>query len=324
MYFSATAEILQQQTDKEFKMLEISKQILDKYQVRKTKKQKLEFISFLKQYFPNLKVEEGGLGHNRNIIIGDVSRAKVVLSAHYDTCAVLPFPNLIMPRNFLFTILYAILICIPFFAVMLVCDQLLYNLTDNWLLSYYISFILMFALIIFIFMLGKPNKHTANDNTSGVITLLEIYAKMSEDERKNVVFVFFDNEENGLLGSSYFRKLHKQEMNSKMLINFDCVSDGDNILLVLNKVTRKCFEQPVKDVFKSSSDKIVHIHSSSTTFYPSDQMGFPVNISVSVLKKNRILGLYMDRIHTSRDTVFDERNIEFISDKTKQLINKIS
>ena len=40
MYFSATAEILQ--TDKEIKMLEISKQILDKYQVRKTKKQKLE------------------------------------------------------------------------------------------------------------------------------------------------------------------------------------------------------------------------------------------------------------------------------------------
>jgi len=322
MYFSATVEI--SQTDKEIKMLEISKQILDKYQVRKTKKQKLEFISFLKQYFPNLKVEEGGLGHNRNIIIGDVSSAKVILSAHYDTCAVLPFPNLIMPRNFLFTILYALLVCIPFFVVMAVSNTLMYNLTENWTLSYYISLILMFALIIYVFMLGKPNKHTANDNTSGIITLLEIYGKMSEDERKKVAFVFFDNEENGLLGSSYFRKLHKQEIKSKLLINYDCVSDGDNILLVLNKATRKYFEQPVKDVFKSNGDKIVHIHSSSTTFYPSDQMGFPISIAVSALKKNRILGLYMNRIHTSRDTVFDERNIEFISNKTKQLIEKIS
>lgn len=322
MYFSATAEILQ--TDKEIKMLEISKQILDKYQVRKTKKQKLEFISFLKQYFPNLKVEERGLGHNRNIIIGDVSSAKVILSAHYDTCAVLPFPNLIMPRNFLFTILYAMLIGVPFFVVMGICDALMYNLTENWILSYYVSFILMFALIIFVFMLGKPNKHTANDNTSGIITLLEIYGKMSEDERKKVAFVFFDNEENGLLGSAYFRKLHKKEVKSKLLINYDCVSDGDNILLVLNKATRKYFEQPVKDVFKNSGDKIVYIHSSSTTFYPSDQMNFPINIAVSALKKNRILGLYMNRIHTNRDTVFDERNIEFISDKTKQLIGKIS
>lgn len=322
MYISATAEILQ--TDKEIKMLEISKQILDKYQVRKTKKQKLEFISFLKQYFPNLKVEEGGLGHNRNIIIGDVSSAKVILSAHYDTCAVLPFPNLIMPRNFLFSILYALLVCIPFFAVRSICDTLMYNLTDNWLLSYYVSFILMFALIIFVFMLGKPNKHTANDNTSGIITLLEIYGKLSEDERKKVAFVFFDNEENGLLGSSYFRKLHKQEIKSKLLINYDCVSDGDNILLVLNKATRKYYEQPVKDTFKSNGDKTVYIHSSSTTFYPSDQMGFPISIAVSALKKNRILGLYMNRIHTSRDTVFDERNIEFITDKTKQLIEKIS
>ncbi len=322
MYISATAEILQ--TDKEIKMLEISKQILDNYQVRKTKKQKLRFISFLKQYFPNLTVEEGGLGHNRNIIIGDVSSAKVILSAHYDTCAVLPFPNLIMPRNFLFSILYALLVCIPFFAVRSICDTLMYNLTDNWLLSYYVSFILMFALIIYVFMLGKPNKHTANDNTSGIITLLEIYGKLSEDERKKVAFVFFDNEENGLLGSAYFRKLHKQEIKSKLLINYDCVSDGDNILLVLNKATRKYYEQPVKDTFKSNGDKTVYIHKSSTTFYPSDQVGFPISIAVSALKKNRILGLYMNRIHTSRDTVFDERNIEFITDKTKQLIEKIS
>jgi hypothetical protein len=123
----------------------------------------------------------------------------------------------------------------------------------------------------------------------------------------------------------YFDNLDvQQEINNKLLINYDCVSDGDNILLVLNKATRKYFEQPVKDVFKSNGDKIVHIHSSSTTFYPSDQIGFPINIAVSALKKNRILGLYMNRIHTSRDTVFDERNIEFISNKTKQLIEKIS
>ncbi len=36
-------------------------------------------------------------GINNNIIIGNIEKAKIFCTAHYDTQAVLPFPNLIVP-----------------------------------------------------------------------------------------------------------------------------------------------------------------------------------------------------------------------------------
>ena len=66
-------------------------------------------------------------------------------------------------------------------------------------------------LIIMIWMLfGKANKHTANDNTSGIITIIESAIKLPEDLRDEVCFVLFDNEELGLLGSSAFSKEYKE------------------------------------------------------------------------------------------------------------------
>ena len=80
-------------------MTEISREILDKYQIRKTGPQKTAFIEFLKGKFPHLRVEAGGFPKSRNLVVGDPDRAKVIFCAHYDTCAVLPFPNLITPKK---------------------------------------------------------------------------------------------------------------------------------------------------------------------------------------------------------------------------------
>ena len=57
---------------------------------------------------------------------------------------------------------------------------------------------------------GPANKHTANDNTSGVITLLEASLSMPDEDRKQVCFVFFDNEEKGMFGSAAFTKAHRK------------------------------------------------------------------------------------------------------------------
>ena len=44
--------------------------------------------------------------------------------------------------------------------------------------------------------------------------------------------------------------------------------------------------------------------------YPSDQMLFPRGTAIAALKGKRIL--YLDRIHTARDTILDEKNIEYL------------
>ena len=87
-------------------MTEIAKEILEKYQIRKKKAQKTAFIDFLRGKFPGLMVESGGLLKSRNLVVGDVGTADVIFTAHYDTCAELPFPNVLTPKNFLLSITF--------------------------------------------------------------------------------------------------------------------------------------------------------------------------------------------------------------------------
>ena len=302
-------------------MTPFSQRILSDWQVRKTKKQKLAFIRLMQSRFPELRVEESQIIHNRNLVAGDLETAEFILSAHYDTCAVLPFPNFVMPKNILMTVLYSLLICIPFFLIAFGFNLLLALVTDNFFVHYWASFILIIGLIILVFFAGIPNRHTANDNTSGVIMLCELMERMPEEMRKKVLFVFFDNEENGLLGSAFFRKLHKKELKDKLILNFDCVSDGNHILLVVNKAARKKYGDRLEAAFQSTAEKTVHLEKSSSAMYPSDQAGFPMSAAVAALKKLPLLGLYLDRIHTGRDRVFDERNIEYLCAHTLRFLS---
>ena len=285
-------------------MTDLSKEILEKYQVRKTRKQKTEFIELMRAHFPNLKVEEDALGYSRNIVIGNPNTAKTVFGAHYDTCAVMPIPNFIMPKNMLISFLYAFVLVIPMFIIAALVSKIMSIVLDA---ADMVSFftLLTYWLILVLMIFGPANKHTVNDNTSGVITLIELMNAMTEEERAQNCFVFFDNEEKGLFGSSTFNKEHKEVMKEKLLINFDCVSDGDYLMLILNKRAHPEYAEKMKAAFEGVTEKTVLIEGEKGIYYPSDQKNFKKNIGVASFKKSK-LGLYMDRIHTPRDTVMDE------------------
>ncbi len=300
----------------------LSEIILKSYQVRKTKKQKQAFINVISHYHPEVKVQEGGLPKSRNLIFGDVEKASVVLTAHYDTCAALPLPNFITPKNFLVTILYSLVLIVPFFVGVMLINFLLGMFTYDYWIHYFTSVVFYFGLLFLIFG-GPANKHTANDNTSGVITLLEILDSLSPDELEKTAIVLFDNEEIGLLGSGLFRKKYKAQMKDKLLINFDCVSDGENIMLCATKSAREKYAEQLTQCFATEQNKLFLHEKAERVYYPSDQAGFPVAVAVAALKHNRYLGYYMDRIHTSRDTVFDWDNINLLREKTTAFIRTL-
>ena len=300
-------------------MTDLSKEILEKYQVRKTRKQKTEFIELMRAHFPNLKVEEDALGYSRNIVIGNPNTAKTVFGAHYDTCAVMPIPNFIMPKSVLISVLYAFVLVIP----MLLIGNAVGSLTEFVLKDSGMGALfnlLTYWLILVLMIFGPANKHTVNDNTSGVITLIELMEAMTEEERAQNCFVFFDNEEKGLFGSSAFNKEHKEVMKEKLLINFDCVSDGDYLMLILNKRAHPEYGEKMKAAFEGVTEKTVLIEGEKGIYYPSDQKNFKKNIGVASFKKSK-LGLYMDRIHTPRDTVMDEQNISVLVSGMKNFIS---
>ena len=303
-------------------MTELSTSILKDWQVRKTRQQKTDFIEFMKEEIPELTVEEGGTGKNRNLIVGDVSSAKIILTAHYDTCAQLPFPNFIAPKNKLLSLGYGTLIAIPFLIVTAVLEVLLIQWLKNELVALSLSYFFMFGTLFWMFLGGKPNPHTANDNTSGVIQLIEIMSALTDEQRKQVAFVFFDNEENGLLGSAYFAKLHKKDgMKEKLILNYDCVSDGDNFLFVTSKTAQERFGEALAAAFPSTEEKTSEIVSDKKAMYPSDQKHFATNVAVAALKKHPRFGLYLDKIHTKHDTNFDLRNTEYLTQGTLQCLD---
>lgn len=305
-------------------MTQIAKEILARFQVRKTKRQKTEFIQWLQGHFPELQVEQAGLFKSRNLVLGDVASAKTILTAHYDTCARLPFPNFLTPQNFLIYFLYQLLILIPFLLVMVLVDVLMLFLLPDTTAGLWMGYLVMMALLFLLLMGGPANQHTANDNTSGVITLVEIYTAMTPEQRKNTALVFFDHEESGLLGSAAFARRHRKEgLKEKLVLNFDCVSDGDSFLLVQNKSAKARYGSALEASFRGAEGKECILTTSAKAFYPSDQANFPTNTAVAAFKRSRFLGLYMDKIHTKRDTVMDERNIRLLTECTLRYLEQV-
>ena len=308
-------------------MTETTREIFDKYQVRKSKKQKAAFAEYVERLAGCLgysfKTEKGAFGA-KNLVIGDPSKAKVVYTAHYDTAPVLPFPNFITPKNFLLYLLYQIALVIGFFAVGAVFGFILgisvaiLDLSEQTASLLADVAYLVFLIFIFVFIYAGPaNKHTANDNTSGVTLLIDIMKDIPNDRRDGVAFVFFDLEEMGLLGSAAFARKHKNEMKDRLLINFDCVSDGNNMLFVLKKGA-KVYRNAIETAFAEKDGFKVEV-AEKGVFYPSDQANFPCGVGVAALRSTKGGTLYMNRIHTRRDVVYREENIEFFKNGAIEL-----
>lgn len=310
-------------------MTKFTREIIEKYQVRKTKKQKNAFIEYLQGVCKKLgyepRIENGQVGA-RNIVVGDVDSAKVIYTAHYDTAPVLPFPNLITPKNMFIYILYVLALLVASFAIFFAIGFIVgfaasYIPTDNLTLKLIIKLVPRFIYVgILVLMLcGPANKHTVNDNTSGVVTLLEIMNALPEEKRSQVCFVFFDLEEMGLFGSQGFYSKHKKALKQKLVINFDCVSDGRNMLFATSKKSR-VHTNAMKQAFASTESVDCEI-AEKFVFYPSDNMSVPMGVGVAALNKSKHGILYLGRIHTKRDIIFRAENIEFLTDGAVKLVD---
>lgn len=299
-------------------MTDISREILEKHQIRKTKEQKAAFrglaLSTAKENGYSAKVETNGSAEN--IVIGDVDHAKVIYTAHYDTPAGTPFPNLMIPKNKLLYVLYQIAICLLLYSIpiliMTVGSGYVYSLTDSVELKNTVLWLgyLLIWVILALLLFGPANKHNANDNTSGVTVILDLMAAMPIEERSNVAFVLFDLEERGCLGSAQFNKAHKSKLKSTPVINFDCVGVGSTILLAPRKGARSLAPK-LGEAFTANDTFATEIALNST-FSNSDHKNFSQGVGVASFTTSKHGVLYTGKIHTKHDTECNEENIDFI------------
>ena len=307
-------------------MTETTREIFENHEIRKTKEQRKSFREWLIFYARSQGYsarEESVSKKAANVIVGDPAKASVVYTAHYDTCPVMPLPNFITPKCLPIYIVYQLILTTVILILpilfMFVLSPMVLRKTDSQALY---TAMLMFgyaALLFTLFLMrnGPANKHTANDNTSGVTLLIDLMTDMPEEMRDKVAYIFFDAEELGTVGSKVYKKKHPQFARSTPVINFDCISEGKNILIVAKRRAAS-LEQKLSEAFRSDGTFTVEI-ATKGVFYPSDQRNFELGVGVAALQKTKHGLLYMNKIHTKRDTVYDEENIAYLKSRAIDL-----
>lgn len=310
-------------------MTDAAKTVLTAYEVRKTKKQKEAFRAYLCRELEQLgyqpRIEQGrSLVTSHNVVAGDPEKARVLLTAHYDTCAVLPFPNFITPRNLPVFLLYQLAVAAVILILAAAVETAVLLAFDPPLWVALLTVYAVLGFCIWWMLAGKANRRTANDNTSGVIALLEMAAALPPEDRDAVCFVWFDNEEKGLFGSSAFAAAHRRVRADTLVLNFDCVGDGDYLQFFPSRAVKRDGEAMalLESAFLSQGKKTVEVVR-GFGLYPSDQARFRRGVGAAALKKAPLIGYYMDRIHTRRDTVLEEENVQLLRDGVLRLAGRI-
>lgn len=297
-------------------MIQTPMDVLAQYPVRKSKRQKQAFREDMLAYADTLgyraTVEKGSFGA-RNLVIGNPEQAKYLLTAHYDTCARMLLPNFIAPCNLLVFLGYQVLMVMLLLVAALIAGIGAVVLTKSLTIAQLVALTVYWALLLGM-LIGPANKHNANDNTSGVVTLLEIAATLPKNQRKNVAFVLFDLEEAGLLGSAAYRKAHKVQTNNQIILNLDCVGDGEEIMLFPTKKLKKDSEKlnTLRPICGKFGEKSICLREKGFYQYPSDQKNFPYGVGIAAFHRKKGVGLYCSRIHTKRDTVLEITNVNLL------------
>ncbi|MCL1950706.1 MAG: M28 family metallopeptidase [Turicibacter sp.] len=306
-------------------MRESIQELLGSYQIRKTKKQKQAFIQWLENHATKHGYEIKKDDYSQdgtNLIVGNPREASLYLTAHYDTPANLFIPIIagLNPLGFALSQLY--LVAIMYFPLLILVWGIgLLNIDPMIIALVQAVMFFGYSLSLLHFVDKVPNKNNANDNTSGVSVLLALLEDLKPGERAEICFVFFDEEEKGLVGSQAFKKNYK--VKNTPLINFDCVANGEHLVFVAKKSFR---ESALGRYFIENKNQYprLNIVNASTNIYASDQIIFKNSLGVASKKKAPIFGYYFDRIHSHRDTIFDNQNIEDLNVMMKDLLANVS
>ena len=292
-------------------MIQTPMDVLREFPVRKTRRQKERFLEAVQSYAQRLEypvqVEDGAMG-TRNVVIGDAETARFLITAHYDTPAMLLSPNLTMPCNRFLWVLCQLfnflMLMLPAFAV---GGAALYLTRD----PLYGCLALLGAVVatVLLMMFGIPNPRNANNNTSGIIALLEIAASMPKNLRNRVCFVLFDKEQVVLAGSEAYRRNHAEAVKNQKVISLNCVGDGDTIMFFPNKAMAE--DRNLLSLERSCGERWVRIHTEGWSCCVSSHSGFERGVGVMALRKGR-LGYRLGRTRTCRDKILEYTNINIL------------
>lgn len=256
--------------------------------------------------FVNLLVSENLETKNNN--------PEYIFIAHYDTGTIMPFW-----MNWLMKLIG-------------VNRQILMIVFTVGLISYLIPFvegydpfigrILSLIFVISLLLAFIPNRRNLDDNTSGVIALLNLAKRFKEEGLDNAKFVFVDNEELGLFGSSaHKRYLERNSFISKSckVISIDCVGGSGKTPLIIRN-SKSDYASLFQDAIGKGFDKCEMV---KMLFPASDNYSFKNYgaINISFVDKTIIPnGYYIKDIHSYKDKKIDLEKIDKLCDIITEMV----
>ena len=118
----------------------------------------------------------------------------------------------------------------------------------------------------------------------------------------------------GLIGSAAYRKAHKKASDSQLVLNLDCVGDGDYIRFFPTKKLKKD-RKKLTSLYKACG----YLWGKRTCWFT--KRAFPsappirrislYGVGICALRKKGKT-LYLSRIHTPKDTILEETNVNIL------------
>lgn len=297
-------------------------EINDAYPIRRRRGEKADFYHYVAGELGERRVKRETIGKHENIIIGDPEKAKVLVTAHYDTPAASPVPNFMIPANKILCLL--VNLCFPV-SIALASLLLAFGIGAVFSLDETAT-IVIYLVVYFSAFFGCTrlfaNRHNKNDNTSGVAAVLTLAARYGDDK---AAFILFDNEEKGLLGSKAFYKQNAQMMGEKLLVNLDCVGNGDQFVCIVKEKAEKseAYRLLAECLVADGEPFAIHHIPFQKSRSNSDHKNFPCAVGVMAARKGKMFKFITGRIHTARDTVADSGNIAFLAGKLGIFLEKL-
>ena len=296
--------------------------------VRKSARQKESFRGFITDTLAKknieARVERTKNGKNDNIVIGNPEGAKAIFTAHYDTPCASLFPNIMIPRNLLLFWLYQFLPLIALVGISLLGGYLVGISVLGSYEAFLVCFLALYYSGYFLGFRTFENKNNANDNTSGVATVMSIIERLDDATLGSTAFILFDNEEKGKKGSKAYFADHADFMKDKLLINFDCVGVGEHIVFIAKPEAEAREEyRALYESFNDDGKYTVHFYGTRGSESNSDYKSFPLGVGCMACKSTKGGLLYTPDIHTSRDITASNDNINYIADGVCEFIRRI-
>lgn len=303
----------------------IREQITQRFPVRRTPEQKEAFRRWIQEETAQMgysaQVEEAD--KHQNVVIGDPETAQAIFTAHYDTPAGFFLPNFMTPRNRVFKVVRQVGMILLFALFGAIVGVPVWLLTGNGRLGFLAGYAVYMLLAVGM-LIGPANKNNVNDNTSGVAAVLETMARIPESDRSKAAFILFDNEEKGLLGSKAYAKAHPAVKDNGFVVNLDCVGDGGHILLISSEKAREAAAySALTQGMESASGRELHTFTLETSAGSSDHKSFKTSSVIYACNEKKGIGFYCDKIHTSKDTVCDQANLDFIAEGLSSFVGRL-